>query len=55
MALRANFLAVADFGDSQVDYNADGTAVFKEGCQIGMPMLGLKDRSLAVKAGRIDI
>lgn len=43
MALRANFLAVADFGDSQVDYNADGTAVFKEGCQIGMPMLGLKD------------
>jgi len=43
MAMNASFLAVVDFGDSHVENNPDGTAVFKEDSQISFPMLGLND------------
>ncbi|MBR4779815.1 MAG: enhanced serine sensitivity protein SseB [Lachnospiraceae bacterium] len=43
MAMNAAFLAVVDFGDSHVENNPDGTAVFKEDTQISFPMLGLND------------
>ena len=43
MAMNAFFLTVVEFVDDHVENNPDGTAVFKEDCQISFPMLGLND------------